>query len=86
MNRDEMYLSLGVSDKVLQFDADDLFERVVGLAGDGEQLIARQKVGGKRDGQRVRAAGDLRADERGLGVESARVDALQIVPSPRTAC
>ena len=27
-------------------DADDLFERVVGLAGDGEQLITRQKVGG----------------------------------------
>ena len=57
-------------------DADDLFERVVGLAGDGEQLIARQKVGGKRDGQRVRAAGDLRADERGLGVEGAGVHAL----------
>ena len=57
-------------------DADDLFERVVGLAGDGKQLIARQKVGGKRDGQRVRAAGDLRADERGLGVEGAGVHAL----------
>ena len=57
-------------------DADDLFERVVGLAGDGEQLIARQQIGGKRDGQRVRAAGDLRADERGLGVEGAGVHAL----------
>ena len=57
-------------------DADDLLKRVVGLAGDGKQLIARQKVRGKRDGQRVRAAGDLRADERGLGVEGACVHAL----------
>ena len=126
MNRDEMYLSLGVSEKVLAFgetvldelkprfaeideiaelnqvkviaamqenrvnathfaastgygyddEGRDNLERVVGLAGDGEQLIARQKVGGKRDGQRVRAAGDLRADERGLGVEGAGVHAL----------
>ena len=59
--------------------ADDLLKRIVGLAGDSEHLVARQQVGGQRDGQRVCAAGDLRADERGLGVEGARVDALQIV-------
>ena len=58
---------------------DDLLKRIVGLAGDSEHLVARQQVGGQRDGQRVCAAGDLRADERGLGVEGARVDALQIV-------
>ena len=58
---------------------DDLLKRIVGLAGDSEHLVARQQVGGQRDGQRVCAAGDLRADERGLGVEGTRVDALQIV-------
>ena len=55
---------------------DDLLKRIVGLAGDSEHLVARQQVGGQRDGQRVCAAGDLRADERGLGVKGARVHAL----------
>ena len=58
-------------------DADDLLERVVRAADGGEQLVARQQVGAQRDGQRMRAAGDLRAHERGLGVEGVGIDALK---------
>lgn len=57
-------------------DADDLLERIVGLAGDGEQLVAGQQVRAQRDGERMGAAGDLRANQRGLGVEGVGVDAL----------
>ena len=57
-------------------DADDLLERIVGLARDGEQLVAGQQVRAQRDGERVGAAGDLRANQRGLGVEGVGVDAL----------
>ena len=60
-------------------DADDLFQCVVRSAGDGKQLIAGQKVGGERYGQRVRAAGDVRAHKSRFGVESVGIDALQIV-------
>ena len=55
---------------------DDLLKRIVGLAGDGEQLVAGQQVCAQRDGERMGAAGDLRANQCGLGVEGVGVDAL----------
>ena len=51
-------------------------ERVIGRAVRAEQLVARQQIRAQRDGQRVRAAGDLRADEGRLGAEGGGVDAL----------
>ena len=60
-------------------DADDLLERVIWRADGAEQRVAGQKVGAERHGQRVRAAGDLGAHERGLRVEAVGIDALEIV-------
>ena len=60
-------------------DADDLLERVVRAADGGEQLVAGAQVGAQRDGQRVRAAQDARAHERGLGVKAVGIDALERV-------
>ena len=60
-------------------DADDLLERVIRRADGAEQRVAGQEVGAECHGQRVRAAGDLGAHERGLGVEAVGIDALEIV-------
>ena len=60
-------------------DADDLLERVIRRADGAEQRVAGQEVGAERHGQRVRAAGDLGAHERGLRVEAVGIDALEIV-------
>ena len=60
-------------------DADDLLQRVVGLAYGGEQLVPRQQICAQRDSQRVRAADELRAHEGALGMEGIGVDALERV-------
>lgn len=60
-------------------DADDLLERVIRRADGAEQRVAGQEVGAERHGQRVRAAGDLGAHERGFRVEAVGIDALEIV-------
>ena len=60
-------------------DADDLFQRVIRAADGGKQPVARQQVGAQRDGERVGATGDLRADERGLRVEAVGINALKRV-------
>ena len=60
-------------------DADDLLERVIRAADRAQKLVARQQVRAQRDGQRVRAAGDLRAHERRLRMEAVGIDALEVV-------
>ena len=78
-------IHLTVADAVLlqraggRSDADDLLQRIVGPAHRRQQLVAGQQVGRQRHRQRMGAAGDLRAHQRGLGVEGIGVDALQIV-------
>ena len=62
-------------------DADDLLQGVVGHTHRGEQLVTGQQIGAEGDGEGVGAAGDLRAHQRGLGVEHVGVDPLQIVPA-----
>ena len=57
-------------------DADDLFQRIVGCAHGGEQLVPRQQIGGERHGQGVGAAGNLRPHQRCLRVEHIGIDPL----------
>ena len=58
-------------------DADDFFERVIGLPHRAQQFVSRQEVRRQRRGQRVGTAGDLRAHESRLGVEDVGVDFFQ---------
>ena len=60
-------------------DADDLLQGVVGQTDGGEQLVPGQEVGRKGHRQRVGPAGDLRADQGGLGPEDGGVYLLQPV-------
>ena len=59
-------------------DADDLLQRVIRRADRAEQLVTRKQIRAQRNGQRVRAAGDLGPYQRRLGAENAGIDALQI--------
>ena len=59
-------------------DADYFFQRVIRRADGTQQLVARQQIRAQRDGQRMRSAGDLRADKRGLRAEGVRVDLFQL--------
>ena len=60
-------------------DADDLLKRVIRCADGGQKLVAGQEVRTEGDGERMCAAGDLRPDERCLGMKRIGIDALEIV-------
>ena len=59
--------------------ADDVAERVVGLARDGEQDVAGPQQPEQADGQRVRAVGNAVAHEGGLGAHDAGKYAVERV-------
>ena len=63
MNRDEMYLSLGVSDKVLQFGEavlDELKPRFAGI----EEIAAQSGESHRRDAEKPRERDTLRRLDR----------------------
>ena len=63
------------------FAGDRLFERVVRLAADRQQHVARTQKPEQRGGQRMRARDDLRRHDRALRPESVREHARESVTS-----
>ena len=76
-------IDLAVADAILAertgggADADDFFQCIIGASDRGEELIAREKIGRERNGERMGAAGDLGTHERSFGAKAGRIDLFQ---------